>query len=90
VLRAAGASKVVLCVTHGIFSKGLAINGIDCVFCTDSYQATALLPLEIESAGFTHESKTSHAGDYLEVRRGEQIALMQMRNFVSTVLSLGA
>ena len=36
-LRAAGAKKVYLYVTHGIFSKGLPLEGIDKVFTTDSY-----------------------------------------------------
>ena len=37
VLREAGAKKVYLYVTHGIFSKGLPLEGIDKVFTTDSY-----------------------------------------------------
>ncbi len=37
VLRAAGARTVKLCVTHGIFSRGTTIDGIDHVFTTDSY-----------------------------------------------------
>lgn len=36
-LRKAGAKKVFLFVTHGIFSKGLPLEGIDKVFTTDSY-----------------------------------------------------
>lgn len=36
-LRKAGAKKVYLYVTHGIFSKGLPLEGIDKVFTTDSY-----------------------------------------------------
>lgn len=37
VLRDAGATSVNLFVTHGIFSKGLPIPGIDHVWTTDSY-----------------------------------------------------
>lgn len=37
VLRDAGATSVNLFVTHGIFSKGLPIPGIDRVWTTDSY-----------------------------------------------------
>lgn len=37
VLREAGAARVDLCVTHGIFSKGVPIPGIDMVYTTDSY-----------------------------------------------------
>lgn len=36
-LRKAGAKKVFLYVTHGIFSKGLPLEGIDQVFTTDSF-----------------------------------------------------
>lgn len=36
-LREAGASTVVLYTTHGIYSKGLPLDGIDYVYTTDSY-----------------------------------------------------
>ena len=39
-LREAGATKVRLFVTHGIFSKGLPLKGIDRVFTTNSYHET--------------------------------------------------
>lgn len=38
-LREAGASRVDLFITHGIFSRGLPLDGIDRVFTTDSYQS---------------------------------------------------
>jgi ribose-phosphate pyrophosphokinase len=37
VLLEAGATSVELAVTHGIFSKGLRIEHIDCLYSTDSY-----------------------------------------------------
>lgn len=37
-LRKAGAKKVFLFVTHGIFSKGFPLEGIDKIFTTDSYE----------------------------------------------------
>lgn len=37
VLREAGATEVKLCVTHGVFSRGLPIAGVDHVYTTDSY-----------------------------------------------------
>jgi ribose-phosphate pyrophosphokinase len=37
VLREQGATRVFLCVTHAVMSKGLLIDGIDTVFATDSY-----------------------------------------------------
>lgn len=36
-LKKVGASKVYLFVTHGIFSKGLPLEGIDHIYTTDSY-----------------------------------------------------
>lgn len=41
VLRAAGAVRVDLFVTHGIFSKGTKIEGIDQVYTTNSYFRTS-------------------------------------------------
>jgi ribose-phosphate pyrophosphokinase len=51
-LRQAGASRVHLYVTHGIFSKGLAVFSglIDSIFTTDSFQSTTIetpLPVPI-------------------------------------------
>lgn len=37
VLREAGAASVSLLVTHGVFSRGLVIEGISTTYCTDSY-----------------------------------------------------
>jgi ribose-phosphate pyrophosphokinase len=37
VLRARGATKVYLCVTHAVLSKGAIIDSIDGMFATDSY-----------------------------------------------------
>lgn len=37
-LKGKGASRVVLMVSHGIFSKGSAITGIDTIYTTDSYR----------------------------------------------------
>lgn len=37
-LRQAGAGKVVLIVTHGIFSRGIQIPDVDAVYCTSSYR----------------------------------------------------
>lgn len=42
VLRANGAKRVYLCVTHGIFSKGIALSGIDRSYCSDSYGLPAI------------------------------------------------
>jgi ribose-phosphate pyrophosphokinase len=37
-LRQVGAKKVYLYVTHGIFSKGTTLEGIDAIYTTNSYQ----------------------------------------------------
>lgn len=42
-LRKAGAKKVYLYVTHGIFSKGLVLEGIDHIYTTDTYTYPQLL-----------------------------------------------
>lgn len=38
-LREKGAGKIVLIVSHGIFSKGIRIEGVDAIYTTDSYRA---------------------------------------------------
>jgi ribose-phosphate pyrophosphokinase len=47
-LRAHGATRVHLCVTHGIFSKGIEIAGIDSIFSTDSYRLPNQAAYEVE------------------------------------------
>lgn len=37
-LKSKGAAKVVLAVSHGIFSKGSTLEGIDAIYCTNSYR----------------------------------------------------
>jgi len=37
-LKEKGAGKVILIVSHGIFSKGKTINGVDAIYTTDSYR----------------------------------------------------
>jgi len=37
-LKEKGAGKVILIVSHGIFSKGTTINGVDAIYTTDSYR----------------------------------------------------
>ena len=37
-LKSKGAGQVVLAVTHGIFSKGFDLQGIDRIYCTDSFR----------------------------------------------------
>jgi ribose-phosphate pyrophosphokinase len=40
-LQSKGAAKVVLVVSHGIFSKGTNLDGIDAIYCTNSYRDVA-------------------------------------------------
>lgn len=37
-LKEKGAGKIILIVSHGIFSKGIAIGHVDAIYCTDSYR----------------------------------------------------
>lgn len=41
-----GATRVELYVSHGIFSKGLPLEGIDHVYTTDSYSAAGDMPID--------------------------------------------
>jgi ribose-phosphate pyrophosphokinase len=78
VLRAHGAAKVYLCVTHGIFSKGIEIEGIDGVFSTDSYG----MP---DRAGY----EISHDEDdesVMMVKRDDHVLLTIMTGFTSHLL----
>ena len=43
-LKERNAGKVVLIVSHGIFSKGFDLAGIDAIYCTDSFQEFGVLP----------------------------------------------
>ncbi|WP_428653368.1 ribose-phosphate diphosphokinase [Runella sp.] len=43
-LKSRNAGAVVLVVSHGIFSKGLSISGIDHIYTTDSYRTFSELP----------------------------------------------
>lgn len=65
VLHAAGADRVALCVTHGIFSKGLEIEGIDRSYCTDSYGvALDVMTFRYDSRhadGFTAVNRRGHS-----------------------------
>jgi ribose-phosphate pyrophosphokinase len=76
VLRAHGASRIYLAVTHGIFSKGIAITGIERIYCTDSYA----LP---NSAGYevSHENEKDPVHRYRSLENGRE-RLVVMSQFV--------
>lgn len=82
VLREQGATKVDLCVTHGIFSKGIVIAGIDKVFSTDSYRVPDQAGFEVEGDG----------GDdsVLAYKRGGGVRLVLLRRFIERALRLMA
>lgn len=44
ILKERNAGKVVLIVSHGIFSKGFDLAGIDAIYCTDSFREFGDLP----------------------------------------------
>lgn len=54
VLREAGALSVRLCVTHGILSKGLPLEGVDEIFTTDSFEST---PLNLIKGGLEYAKR---------------------------------
>jgi ribose-phosphate pyrophosphokinase len=78
VLRAAGAVQVNLCVTHGVFSKGIAIAGIDTIFCTDSYPAKCLMQPAVEASSMRWQLGASGPIQFRQLRRGNQVLLTQV------------
>jgi ribose-phosphate pyrophosphokinase len=78
VLRAHGATRVYLCVTHGIFSKGIEINGIDGVFSTDSYRMPDQPGYEI-----SHDEEDESVVMY---EREGRVLLTVVTRFISHVL----
>jgi O-acetyl-ADP-ribose deacetylase len=77
VLREHGASRVFLCVTHGVFSKGIAIAGIERIYATDSYA----LP---DSTGYevTNESDSESVLRYRSQVDG-RVRLVVMNQFMA-------
>lgn len=81
VLREHGAKQVYLCVTHGIFSKGLAIAGIDGIFSTDSYGIPSQLGYDVSS--------DAEDDRVLVYRSDGRSQLVLMTCFMQRVLQLG-
>jgi ribose-phosphate pyrophosphokinase len=79
VLRAHGAAKVYLCITHGIFSKGIEIDGIDGVFSTDSYRMPDQTDYEV-----LHDTDDESAVTY---KREGRVLLTIMTRFMSQILN---
>ena len=78
ILRANGAEKIYLCVTHGIFSKGIEIDGIDGVFTTDSYAVP-------DQAGFEIDQDKELESVRLYKRDGK-VRLTLMHDFMESIL----
>lgn len=43
-LKSKGAGQVALAVSHGIFSKGFDLKGVDRIYCTDSFRSFEAVP----------------------------------------------
>ena len=50
-LKSKGAGKVALAVSHGIFSKGFDLAGIDRIYCTDSFRSIEAPPEHVTVFG---------------------------------------
>lgn len=79
VLRAHGAAEVYLCVTHGIFSKGIEIEGIDGVFSTDSYRTPDQNGYEV-----SHDADDESVVIY---KREGRLLLTIMTKFMAQILN---
>lgn len=69
VLRAHGALSIGLFVTHGIFSKGGTIQGVNVIYATDSYQGLDTMPtgplvlhVDMENAAVPPKERACLAG----------------------------
>lgn len=78
VLRENGAIAVYLCVTHGVFSKGIDIAGIDGIFTTDSFQIPSADGYEVEA--------DSILPSVLHYKRDQQVRLTVMTQFVASLV----
>ncbi len=77
-LRAQGATHVYLCVTHGIFSKGIEIDGIDATFCSDSYRVPKQAGYDVSPAPLND--------DILHYSCAAKLRLIVATRFVERVL----
>ncbi len=50
-LKSRGAGMVAVAVSHGIFSKGFDLAGIDRIYCTNSFQDFEALPVHVKVFG---------------------------------------
>jgi len=46
-LKKLHAEKIILIVSHGIFSKGFVLENVDEIYCTDSYRAIENKPMQV-------------------------------------------
>lgn len=79
VLRNQGATKVHLCVTHGVFSKGIEIRGIDEIFSSDSYKAPS-------AEGYIIE-RDPHVESVSLYKKAGKTRLTLMTHFVAQILT---
>ncbi len=78
VLRAQGATKVYLCVTHAVLSKGAIIDSIDGIFATDSY---GLFKSE------TLVMAPSADGQLTQFKSGETVVLTIFNRFMAQAIA---
>jgi ribose-phosphate pyrophosphokinase len=77
VLREHGARSVSLVVTHGLFTKGIEIKNIDCIYSTDSYR----LPESPEHVPSVHDGRV----DYRR-KEGNDVKLHVWTGFLARVV----
>lgn len=83
-LRNKGAASVELAVTHGIFSKGLELEHIECLYSTDSYRAPKHEGFTVQTSPMGKDVK-----EYVSAA-DKKVRLYQWTNILERVLAEGA
>jgi ribose-phosphate pyrophosphokinase len=83
VLKKQGANQVFLCVTHGVFSKGIVIDGIDQIFTTDSFG----LPNLKDDVLIDHVAQHQYSQYRVASHLGHQLRLTVLNRFVENLIA---
>jgi ribose-phosphate pyrophosphokinase len=83
VLKQQGANQVFLCVTHGVFSKGIIIDGIDQIFTSDSFGLPSVKDEVLVDHAAQHEYSQYRVIGHL----GNQLKLTVLNRFVENLIA---
>lgn len=81
VVRAAGATEVSLAVTHGVFSRGPFLSGVDRVYATDSYGLPEVLTSDVV------EDVRDGGWSIRRIARDGALRVVVLRDFVRSLVT---